>query len=167
MRTTTPLVTALHLAATVPQEDAVVAVDQMLASGMVDLAPLRSLAAVARGPGSARARAVCALADERAESPQETRLRLVLHRNGLPAPVPQYVVRDRGRRIARVDFAWPDRRVAVEYDGAWHAESGQFGRDRRRINRLLAAGWQVVFVTAADLHHPAEILERLTVLLLR
>ena len=62
--------------------------------------------------------------------------------------------------MARVDFAWPEHRVAVEYDGAWHAEPGQFARDRQRLNRLQAAGWRVVFVTAADLHRPGKLVVR-------
>jgi hypothetical protein len=162
---TTPEATALDVASALPLEDAVVAVDRMLASGIVDLAPLRALSVSGTGAGSAKARAVCGLADERAESPQETRLRLLIGRSGLPAPVAQFVVRDGGRRIARVDFAWPERKVALEYDGLWHGEPGQFARDRQRLNRLHAAGWTVVFVTAADLHRPAEILARLTALL--
>ena len=74
-------------------------------------------------------------------------------------PVAQHRVLDRhGRFVARVDFAWPELKVAVEYDGSWHAESGQFGRDRRRLNRLREAGWTIVFVTAADLHDPERLL---------
>jgi very-short-patch-repair endonuclease len=57
-----------------------------------------------------------------------------------------------------VDFAWPDRLVALEYEGLWHAEASQFAKDRRRLNALRAAGWRVVFVTAADLHRAAELL---------
>ncbi|TFV65026.1 UNVERIFIED_ORG: hypothetical protein E4P37_11720 [Bacillus sp. AZ43] len=106
-------------------------------------------------------RAVTRLADGLAESPQETRLRLLLHRSALPDPVAQCRIRDGGREIARVDFAWPELRVALEYDGAWHGEPGQFGRDRRRLNRLTAAGWLVVFVTAADLHRPDLLLSRI------
>jgi very-short-patch-repair endonuclease len=66
-----------------------------------------------------------------------------------------------GRRVARVDFAWPERKVAVEYDGLWHAEPGQFAKDRRRLNRLREAGWTVVFVTAADMHRRAELVARI------
>jgi hypothetical protein len=110
------------------------------------------------GPGSARVRQVCALADGLAGSPQETRLRLLVLRSGLPAPVAQHRVMSGGREIARVDFAWPGRKVAVEYDGLWHAEPGQFAKDRRRLNRLREAGWTVVFVTAADMRRPAEVI---------
>ena len=69
--------------------------------------------------------------------------------------------------IGRVDFAWPERKVALEYDGLWHAEPGQFAKDRRRLNALQAAGWRVVFVTAADLHRPAELLGRIAAALAR
>jgi very-short-patch-repair endonuclease len=66
-----------------------------------------------------------------------------------------------GRFVARVDFAWPERKIAVEYDGLWHAEAGQFAKDRQRLDRLREAGWQGVFVTAADLHRPELLLARL------
>jgi hypothetical protein len=120
---TTPEATSVRLAASVRGDEAVIAVDRMVNSGIVDLGPVRALAAVQRGPGSSRARSVCALADGLAESPQETRLRLLIHRSDLPRPVAQYRVADsRGGRIARVDFAWPERKVALEYDGLWHAD---------------------------------------------
>jgi hypothetical protein len=158
---TTAEATAVRLAGSLPGDDAVCAVDQLIATGVVDLEPIRRLAAKSRGPGSARARAVCALADGLAGSPQETRLRLLIGRSHLPAPIAQYRVLTRDRFVARVDFAWPDRKVALEYDGLWHAEPGQFARDRQRLNRLRAAGWQVVFVTAADLHRPDELVARI------
>ena len=72
----------------------------------------------------------------------------------------QYVVRVARGFVARVDSARPERRVAVEYDGAWHADPGRSARDRRRLDRLHAAGWRVVFVTEADLYRPEELLAR-------
>ncbi len=152
---TTPAATVLRVAASIPGDEAVVAVDRMVTGGVVDLASARALAAAARGPGSARARRVCRLADGLAESPQESRLRLLIGGSSLPPPVAQFSVVHEGRFVARVDFAWPEARVAVEYDGLWHAETGQFARDRRRLNRLHEAGWRVFFVTAAELHHPS------------
>jgi very-short-patch-repair endonuclease len=86
---------------------------------------------------------------------------LLIGRSDLLAPVAQFRVTVDGRFVARVDFAWPDRTVAVEYDGLWHAEAGRFPRDRRRLDALQAAGWWVVFVTAADLHRPAELIARI------
>ncbi|WNV75403.1 DUF559 domain-containing protein [Geodermatophilus sp. DSM 44513] len=159
--TTSPEATTVRVAGVLGGDEAVVAVDRLVASGIADLAAVRVLAATLQGAGSRRARTACRLADGLAGSPQETRLRLLLIRADLPPPVAQFVVRDEAGFVARVDFAWPHRRVAVEYDGAWHAEPGQFARDRRRLNRLQAVGWRVVFVTAADLHRPGELLARI------
>jgi hypothetical protein len=74
--------------------------------------------------GRRHVREVLGLADGLAGSPQETRLRLLLHRSPLPPPVAQHSVRDRRGFVARVDVAWPGRRVAVEHDGLWHAMPG-------------------------------------------
>jgi very-short-patch-repair endonuclease len=63
---------------------------------------------------------------------------------------------DGSRFVARVDLAWPEQRVAVEYDGLWHGTPAQFHRDRRRLNALVAAGWTVIHVTSAQLRTGLE-----------
>lgn len=158
---TTAAATAVRLAELLDRDDAVVAMDQLVAARAVDLASVRDLAAASRGPGSRRARAAATLADGLAASPPETRLRLLIGRSDLPTPVAQFEVLHEGLLIARVDFAWPDRRVALEYDGLWHAEKEQFARDRARLTGLREAGWVVVFVTAADMHRPHRLLYRI------
>jgi very-short-patch-repair endonuclease len=158
---TTPEATAVRLASVLPCDDAVVAVDQLVATGVVQLASIRALAAATRGPGSARARDVAGLADGLAESPQETRVRLLVRRSDLPSPVAQYRIHDRRGFVARVDLAWPEHRVALEYDGLWHGGREQFLRDRERLNRIREAGWQVVFVTAVDLRDPVRLITRI------
>ena len=55
--------------------------------------------------------------------------------------------------------------MAIEYDGAWHGRPGQLARDRRRLNALVAAGWTVLHVTAADLHEPGEVVRAVRALL--
>ncbi|MGY1630899.1 endonuclease domain-containing protein [Geodermatophilus sp. SYSU D01186] len=156
VRLTGRVLTAVRVASLLADDEAVVALDRMVVAEMVDLAAVRDRAA-RPGAASPRVRRICARADGLAGSPQETRVRLLMERAGLPAPVAQYVVRHEGRFVAEVDFAWPGLRVAVEYDGLWHAEAGQFGKDRRRLNRLREAGWTVVFVTAADLRDPLRL----------
>jgi very-short-patch-repair endonuclease len=154
--------TAVDLARVGPLDEAVVTLDRMIDAGTTDLSRLRSAAASATGPGCRQVRRAAALADGLAGSPQETRLRLILHRSRLPRPVAQYVVRDEAGFVARVDFGWPDARVAVEYEGRWHGESAQqVAADRRRLNRLTAAGWTVIFVTAEDMRHPERIVARI------
>jgi Protein of unknown function (DUF559) len=161
LRWTSGVRTAVDLARRESPVEAVVLLDRLAQTGVVDLVEVRAaVAALPRCRGSARARAAVAAADGLAESPQETRVRLVLLGGGLPAPIAQYVVRAGDRFVARVDFAWPEHRLALEYDGAWHGEPGQFARDRERLNRLTAAGWRVIFLTAADVRRPDLLLAR-------
>jgi hypothetical protein len=162
---TTPLRTALDLARIRPLDDAVVALDRFLQPGLVFVDEVRIAAGRLTGRDCRVIRAVAALADGLAQSPQETRLRLLLGRSSLPQPIAQFTVRDADRFLARVDFAWPEAKVALEYEGVWHGESQHVGRDRRRLNRLNDAGWTVVFVTAADLHRPELLLARIARLL--
>lgn len=158
-RCTTPLRTALDIARSEALPHSVVALDVLLGRGLLTSAELdEAVTALPTGRGCRRARRAASLADERAESPPESVLRVLLRTAGL-APVPQFVVRDAdGRFLARVDLAFVAERVAVEYDGAWHGQPGQLARDRKRLNGLVAAGWRVVHVTAADLHRPERIL---------
>lgn len=88
-----------------------------------------------------------------AESPRETRLRLVLVRGGIPEPELQIVVCDEdGAFIGRLDMGWRAIRVGVEYDGQHHRlDDRQYAVDVERHRRLQEAGWTVVRVTARDL----------------
>lgn len=159
--TTTPLRTALDLSRIRPVDDAVIALDRLLNPGLVFADEVRAAADGLTGRDCRHVRQVTRLADGLAGSPQETRLRLLLHRSGLPLPVAQYSVRVGDRPVARVDFAWPDLRLALEYEGLWHGEHQQVARDRRRLNGLTRAGWRVIFVTAADLRHPERLIARI------
>ena len=68
-------------------------------------------------PGARRAQAAAALADGRAESPQESRLRVTLVLGGL-TPEPQYELFDgTGRFIARVDQAFVAQRMPSSRKG--------------------------------------------------
>ena len=161
-RCSSRLDTAVDLVRFTSGDDAVVLLDHLVRERLVDLAAVRADLAV-RGPclGLARARRAARLADGRAGSQQETRLRLLMLRGGLPPPVPQFDVRDGDGFVGRVDFAYPDLRLAVEYDGLYHAETKTFFADRRRLDRLTAAGWTVLHVTAEEMHHPARLVARI------
>ena len=162
LRRTARVRTAVDLVRRGTLDDGIVLLDRLIAAGIVQLHPVRD--AVARLPrcrGSRLAREIAELSDGHAESPPETRLRLLMLRAGLPTPSAQYRVFDGEGFVARVDFAFPDLKLAIEYDGAWHGRPGELGRDRRRLDRLAAAGWRVFFVTAADMRAPGELLARL------
>ncbi|GAY12326.1 endonuclease domain-containing protein [Pseudonocardia sp. N23] len=153
---TSPLRTAYDLARRLPLVEAVVAVDALArvpAAGFVPSDLLQRREPGARG--CRRLDRVAELADPRAESPMETRTRLMLVLSGLPAPEVQYVLRDAGGRVvARFDLAYPRAGLAIEYDGAGHDVFGQRGLgydDRRRDLRTGALGWRTIRLTAADL----------------
>ena len=98
------------------------------------------------------------LADGGAESPQETRLRLLLVSAKLPKPQTQIEFRD---LHIRVDLGWREWKVAVEYDGIQHWEDRyQRSWDIERIALLEAAGWIVIRVSAEMLSRPHVIVER-------
>lgn len=163
---TTPLRSCLDIAREPDLIEAVVALDLALGRGRVSPQELVGLAHQLRAvPGARRAKVAVGLADGRAESPQESRLRVTLALSGL-VPVPQYEVRDgAGRFVARVDLAFVAERIAVEYEGSWHWEPGQLHRDRKRLDRLTAAGWRVIHVTAVDLRGPTHLVARIRELL--
>jgi hypothetical protein len=140
-RVTSATRTAWDLARRLPLVEAVVAVDALARAGRFE--PEELLGRVEQAPGARGCRRVpeiAALSDPRAESPSETRLRVALVRAGLP-PVVQHVINDEhGFALARVDLAYPDAKLAVEYDGADHLERRHEERDRYRDARLATYG---------------------------
>jgi len=60
-----------------------------------------------------------------------------------------------------VDLAWPEHGLIVEYEGAHHFDDLQIRRDDRRYERLVAAGWRVIRLSAADLRDMAAVVERI------
>lgn len=156
---TTPARTWRDLAGVLEPAALLAATDQVLA-GLCSVADLEhQLARRPTGRGAARARAVVPVADARSESPMESVLRWLLHRARVPPPELQHEIRDAVGFVARVDLAWPDRRVVVEFDGDGHRDRAVFVNDVRRQNRLVAAGWTVLRFTSADvLGRPDEVI---------
>ena len=83
------------------------------------------------------------------ESEAETRFVQLVRRAGLPDPARQFPVIARGRP-ARLDFAWPRRALAAEVDGARFHGDDALGRDLRRQNSLILAGWCILRFTWWD-----------------
>jgi hypothetical protein len=86
------------------------------------------------------------------ESAMETKLKRLLRRHAFPTPVFQYVVSHDGEFIARVDAAYPELRIAIEFDSYEH-HTGKLAivRDNDRRNRLVRIRWQTITFTTADL----------------
>jgi very-short-patch-repair endonuclease len=91
--------------------------------------------------------------DRAPESPLETKLLALLRRSPLPMPELQYEIWDGPLFVARVDFAYPERKLAIEVDGfQFHSGRESFDRDRRRLSAISALGWRLQLVTKADIY---------------
>lgn len=116
---TSPIRTALDVTTITDVEHALVVACSMLHNELFSKEDLVEAAAEwVRHPGSLTTDVVVRLADMRLESVGETRTLYHLWRQGIPAPTPQYPVYDeRGVLVAELDFAWPERRAFLEFDG--------------------------------------------------
>jgi hypothetical protein len=92
------------------------------------------------------------------DSCQETRLRLAIVGAGLPCPeVNRPVLDTDGGFVALADLSYPDRKVAVEYDGDVHrTDARTWRRDVARRQSLEHSGWRMITCTADDLRDPAR-----------
>lgn len=128
---------------------------------------LSVLSACDTWPNAARARRVLRLVDGGRESPLESWSCWYLHRLGLPAPSWQVNLFDAaGRWLARVDAWWEEFAVAGEADGRVKYDVGPVEDlaaarqalydEKRREDRLRAAGVGVVRWGALDLRRPEE-----------
>jgi hypothetical protein len=92
-------------------------------------------------------------------------------RAGLPTPEVNALIdpNDADPNAIRVDFVWREQRVIVEVDGyRTHSTRHAYEEDRRRDQRLQAAGWIVMRTTWRQLtRHSDEVLDRLARLLRR
>jgi hypothetical protein len=158
--------TLFDLAATTGSRMLDVTIDAALRKELTTIAALataRDRLARRGRQGSTRFRAALASRDERAPLPGSPPERLLAHalvRQGLPEPELQYVVRDAdGAFVARVDLAYPEDRILVEYDSFEH-HTGKVAlvRDSARRNAVTALGYRVLTATAADLRDDATAL---------
>jgi hypothetical protein len=162
---TTGARTAFDLGRRLPRTEAMVALDALLHRKAVRPSALAGyLDGHPRWPGAAQLRDLLAIAEPRTESPIQTRLRLILLDAGLPPLTAQHAVRTTdGRLVGRVDLAYPQWQIAIEYEGDHHRERATFRRDIARLNALRATGWLALRFTADDVRqHPGQIVTHVT-----
>jgi hypothetical protein len=141
-------------------------VDDALVRKLVTITELAETHAELRR-GSRRSRVMARVLSERgvewddADSRPEARLVRWLVEAGLPPPVQQHRV-DR----YRVDLAYPELNLLVEYDGFdAHTTRTSFDHDRRRGNRLVLEGATVLRYTSASTRE--EVVRDVTTLMAR
>jgi hypothetical protein len=163
----TPARLALEVTTVTSAEAGLVVVNHFLHCGMTTKDELMDRYAVMeRWPNSLRTGLVLHRADARVETVGESRAVHLILAAGLPAPIPQYEIRDEhGEVIHRVDFAWPEFGVFLEFDGKVKYEKylkpGQRASDvviaeKKRERRICdLTGWRCIRLDWSDLGRPA------------
>lgn len=158
LRTTTPLRTAFDLGRLDDVVEAVIGVDALAHKYVFNPDLLLNFSVrYPRARGVGKLPEVLALADRKAMSPMETRLRLHLVMAGLPRPVTQHPVQDPISRTAVwLDLAYPTRRIGIEYEGEQHARPEDVLRDVGRYTALVDAGWRIYRYTKYEIRDEAD-----------
>lgn len=152
IRATTPARTAFDLGRRGRREQALVDVDALANATRLlssDVVPLLDRHRGVRG--LVQLREVIDLMDRGAESPQETRTRLLLIDAGLPRPQTQIVVEgDFGdRAFVRIDMGYEEFKVGIEYDGVHHwTDPSSRNRDIDKYAELARLGWLIIRVNS-------------------
>jgi hypothetical protein len=154
-------------------ESALVTVDGLLHAGLTTASGVRQFAHRTRWwPNSLRTTVVLRLADRRRESAGESRSAHFFYAQGLAKPEPQVVVLDEwGNEFARVDFAWVELKVFLEFDGRIKYE--RFRREGETLEEFLMrekareericqlTGWTCIRITWAQLDSPRQLAARI------
>jgi hypothetical protein len=142
--------------------DLVVAGDWLVRVKKATLAEVRAGLAGATARHCRRARRAGSLVRAGAESPRESRLRLLIVLAGLPEPACNVDLGDEWFFVGRVDLYLREWNIAVEYEGDQHRSDARvFGHDLERYERLAASGVLVVRVSKVHLRRPRDVVVRI------
>jgi hypothetical protein len=161
---TTPAWTAIEVARGLRRPRVLATLDAALRSGTCSRAELSRVAKLHAGRrGIVAVRDLLLHADPRAESPMESEARLAMIDGALPSPELQYEIIDGNCELRRVDFAWPEQKLAVEYDGLdWHGNPDAMRNDRRRQAALNDVSWTVMPIVFEDVRYrPRQFVARI------
>jgi hypothetical protein len=156
---TTPERTAFDIARHLPRDLAVRHLDALARATGIKATEVQLLGErYPRARGLPRARIALPLMDGGAQSPQETRVRLILIDDGLPPPRTQIRVSD-GVHEAFIDMGYDEPMVGFDYDGGQHQTNrDRYVHDIGRAELVDGQGWIDIHVVAE--HSPRFILHR-------
>lgn len=149
---TTVARTLQDCARSMPFREAVVLTDSIMRRGLMEPRKVTEILLNLTGYGGSAGSILVQAVDASSESAGESLTRCLLMEHRLPSPVMQYPISCEGRNY-RVDFAWPEARLILEFDGEQKYVDHP-GRDRYEAARdraLARAGWTVVHLTWADI----------------
>ncbi len=154
-----------------PLEEAAVISDHALRKGAGRKPRRRLLGESQTKRGSRRALGLLDVLDGRSESAGETWTRLLLHAFGLHNFTLQVEIPTR-EGLFRADFADPEARVIIEFDGAakyndYRPAEEVLIAERRRENALQELGWAFFRINWKHLDRPGELRQRLFTFLAR
>ena len=160
MAATTPARTAFDLGRRGRLEVAVIRLDALACATRLQRKHVDPLLERHRGArGIVQLRQAVDLMDAGAESPQETRTRLLLINAGFPRPKTQIVIcNEYDEFVARIDMGWPEWRVGVQYDGPQHwTDPARHALDIDQQAELQALDWRIVRVSRDLLRYRSSV----------
>jgi hypothetical protein len=161
---TSPAWTAVEVARQLRPPRALATLDAALHSRWCTPADLAAAVDGQRGRrGIVGVRTLLPIADGLAESAMESEARLVMLEHGLPRPELQHLIHGRHGECWRVDFAWPEARVAAEYESVeWHAGRTEMLNDKVRFAGVQDVEWTVVPIVVSDVRRtPGRMCDRI------
>ena len=151
-RVTSPVRTAFDCLRLLHGAERLVVADALTHAGLVTVSEIGSYFAARRRLRNLRiGERLVEHIEPKSESPMETRLRVILTDGGLPRPHAQWnVYHPAGGHVGRLDLAYVEAEVGVEYDGADHWQRRR--ADDRRRAALRALGWEILVFSADDVY---------------
>lgn len=147
--------TWMDLAALFRLPDLVAAGDSVLRAGCSREELLDVIVRSRHLRGVQRAREALALVDERSRSRPESHLRVAISVPGLPRfEVNRAIYRDDGGWLAEPDLSLAEARLALEYQGADHADVTRMRKDITRSTDMRGERWLTLY------YGPAEVFAR-------
>jgi very-short-patch-repair endonuclease len=154
---TAPARKLLDVAPLISEEMLEAALEESLRRGLTSLARIEWQLRTEGRNGRAGTAVVRKLLSQRdpklaaTESALETKVARWFRSTRLPPPQRQYRVLDGGRFVARLDFAYPEARIAIEVMSfRFHSGRREWLRDENRQRDLKDLDWRIVEITLED-----------------
>ncbi len=154
---TSPGMTFMHLAVVLDLVQLTAFGDMLVKRKVISLDELRGYARAWTHHGRRLGQLAASFVREGVDSNPESNLRMLLVLAGLPEPaINPWVLDVDGTPRYRLDLAYLEIKLAIEYDGRWHDDPLQQEKDRARREWLRSQGWTIIVVKAEGLYEDPE-----------